>query len=329
MECPKCGHIQADGPPECAKCGLVFAKWVERRSSPPLRPRPSPRPAPREAPEGATASPLGLLLGGTATLFLALAVWHLWLGGGLPTDPGAHVDRAAGYAVAPPPGWVFATPASAEGILERERGRHPEALAGALRRGSAACAFFLPSDPGALAPWGAVYAFDGVPPPLLETERAALAAAAEARLAKNHGEYRMESALLEEVDQLPALRIRGREVVRYLKSPSQEVKAELPGGATYTIGRTEDIWETFEGATDHWLVPGRSKSYLLAFYGPAGAMDRHAPAFDRVVETFRVLDRPPLYGPLATPALRATATVLLLAALAYTLTEAAAALKRR
>jgi len=30
MKCPKCGHLQNDGRTECARCGLIFAKYVER-----------------------------------------------------------------------------------------------------------------------------------------------------------------------------------------------------------------------------------------------------------------------------------------------------------
>jgi len=31
MKCPNCGSPSADGGAECAKCGLVFAKWRERQ----------------------------------------------------------------------------------------------------------------------------------------------------------------------------------------------------------------------------------------------------------------------------------------------------------
>ena len=37
MDCPKCGYAQDPGNTECPSCGIVFAKWRQRRDSPPSR----------------------------------------------------------------------------------------------------------------------------------------------------------------------------------------------------------------------------------------------------------------------------------------------------
>ena len=326
MDCPKCGHVQADGPAECAKCGLIFARWVERRSTGPVRPRPSP---PLDEPEGAKASPLALLLGCTTVLFLALACWHLWFGGGLPMDRDAYRDSGAGFALVIPAGWTLVTPANAGAVLAQVAGRYPEAVDQALEGGRTVAALFLPHEPGALGPWGTVMLSDGVPPTLRDEDRALLAAEAYGALAKRFTGYRPGEAAVVPVDRLAALRVTGADEVKYLRSPSQEVYGELPGGRRYPLGRTEDIWATFDRSLEHWLVPGSDRSFLLTFGCPEESAALHAPAFAAVVDSFRVHKRPPRYGPILTPALRALATVLLAAAMIYTLTEAAAFLKRR
>ena len=328
MECPKCGHVQADGPAECAKCGLIFARWVERRSI--AVPRPTLRPPlPQEEPEGAKASPLGLLLGGTAIFFLSLAVGHLWFGGGLPVDREAYRDAGAGYALTVPSGWTLATPANIGAVLAQASNRYPQEVDQAMGKGRAIAAFFLPGEPGALAPWGTVTLVEGIPPPLREEDRASLAAAATGALAARFPGYRPGEAAVTPVDRLLALRVTGTDEVRYLRSPSQEVFGELPGGRRYPIGKTEDIWDTFDRSLEHWLIPAADHSFLLTFGCPEETRPRHGRAFEEIVGSFRVLKRPRPYGPALTPALRAASMALLAAALLFTLTEAAALRKKR
>ncbi len=319
MECPKCGHVQADGPAECARCGLIFARWVERRS---LAPRPRRLTVPA-GPSAARTSPLGLLLGGVGTLFFALAAWHLWFGGGLPADRDAWRDPTGRFAFVLPSGWSLATPSDAAPMLEQAEGRFPPAIRSALKAGASA-AFFRPETAGALAPWGSVTPVDGIPPPLRRDETAALASAAVAELEKRSTDYRFTGAAVAPLDRLPSLRVSGTDTVRYLKSPSQEVFAELPGGSRYPIGRTEDVWDAFDRSITYCLVPGRGESFVLTLACPVEALKDHTGAMERITDTFRVLKRPPLYGRMATPALRAAATVLLAVVLLYTLTEVAA-----
>ena len=330
MECPKCGHVQADGPPECGKCGLIFARWVERRSSATLRPRPSPRPGPSpDEPEGAKVSPLGLLLGCTGVLFLGLATWHVWSGGGLPVDREAYRDDAAGFAIVLPYGWSLLTPGNAAAVLEKSRGRYPEAVEQAFHDARTVAAMFYPEEPGDTAPWAIVTAVEGIPPPLVGKDGATLATVAGAALSARFEGYRLREGTVERVDRLPALRVSGGDTVHFLKSPSQEIFGELPGGGRYPIGRTVDVWDDFDRSLDHWLIPGGNRSFVLAFGGPETSRALNAKTVERIVDSFRVLNRPPRYGQAMTPALRAAATVLLAAVLLYTLTEAAALLRRR
>lgn len=328
MDCPKCGHVQADGPAECAKCGLIFARWVERRSTGPVRPLSRPSPPPDE-PEGARASPLALLLGATAILFLSLAVWHLWFGGGLPMDREAYRDIGSGFALVVPSGWTLVTPANAGAVLAGAPDRYPEAIDRALEGGRTVAALFHPNAPGALGPWATIVVADAVPPPLRDEDRATLAAEAFAALSAKYAEYRPGEAAVLPVDRLAALRVTGTDEVRFLKSPSQEVYGELPGGRRFPLGHTEDIWADFDRSLEHWLVPGLDRSFLLTFGCPEESLPLHSAAFASLVDSFRVLKRPLQYGPILTRALRGLSTVLLAAALFYTLTEAAALRRRR
>lgn len=326
MDCPKCGHVQADGPPECGRCGLIFARWVERRSGAPPRPRIQ-TPLPPD-PSAGEASPLGLLLGSVAVLFMGLAAWHFWSAGGLPVDRDAWRDPVGGFAIAIPSGWTLVTPANSAQVLGTLKGRYPEAVPAAVRDGRSV-AFFLPEEMGALAPWGSVTPLEGIPPPRWNEDGDKLAGPVAAVLASRLQDYRLVTVSVTEVDRLPALQVVGWDEVRYLKSPSQQVFAELPGGSRYPIGKTEDVWDTFERSLEHWLVAGAGRSFVLTLACPEAAVERHGRTLAQTIDSFRALKHPLLYGRVATPALRAAASVLFAAALIYTLTELSALRRKR
>ncbi|MBI4351369.1 MAG: hypothetical protein HY550_08020 [Elusimicrobia bacterium] len=46
MKCPNCGHENADGAAECAKCQVIFGKLSARKAPPPAEPSPAGRPEP-------------------------------------------------------------------------------------------------------------------------------------------------------------------------------------------------------------------------------------------------------------------------------------------
>ena len=88
MKCPKCSFEQADGREECARCGLVFAKYSGRRAVPPEPVEQPPQEQEVEAEQRISVRELlfdvevetnPFYFGGRALLFLIILVWGIKL----------------------------------------------------------------------------------------------------------------------------------------------------------------------------------------------------------------------------------------------------------
>jgi hypothetical protein len=104
--CPHCSFEQAEGLPECGRCGVFFDKWREREAK-------HPQPAPGEAPVRAARDSMivgklkGLAIKLACVTAGVLVIWLVLCPSGLPVLPGSRVDEDRGFAVKVPEGWTL------------------------------------------------------------------------------------------------------------------------------------------------------------------------------------------------------------------------------
>lgn len=310
MQCPKCGHAQADGLTECQRCGVIFAK-IPRTPAAGLGPaRLHPTAADDDAPaieDPATDRPAPLAAIAVALTVLVAALWWLNFPRGGSLGDAAQVDAEKGYAFRPPADWLVLTPSNYEQMLKPYQNRFPKELRRFIDKARFDISFWrMPEREGDFAPSINLIAMPlkGQLPPLNENEKDKAAEAISGQMSKLIDTYRLQNSRIVEVDGLKALQLSSTASLRVIVKPAEAIYSE-PGafGLRQAIGRTEEESRQFDMKSVQTFVPGKHFGYLLSCNFEAADPHDSEATCRRVVDSFRVTDRPPRFGRIAMGAL--------------------------
>ena len=310
MQCPKCGFEQPDGTVECGKCGVIMAKAL-RSPARPASPSPpaaaplpgSPIPSSETGPEKRPA-PLVLI----AFLLAAVIVMAWWLNYPRPGDvpDGAYVNMKHRFALSAPPDWLLITPGNFKQIMAEYKDRFPRDFQTIAANPGFEVSFVrMPATAEEFAPSlnVVVMPLKQNLPPLTESAQHEAAKVITTEMGKTPEDYTMESSSIVAVDGLASLQITGTASLAVVLEPSRPVMSEKGAfGLQHVAGHTQAVSKTFILKALQ-VVPGRKRGYVISFTAEASSFPDVAPVFQSVTRSFRVMERPPLFGPVMMGAL--------------------------
>ncbi len=312
MNCPKCGSDQPDTAVECGTCGVIIAKALKARQQPAAMPSPpSSAPPPADgvadarAEEGTHAAPLYLVV----PLLIAILAAAWWLNFPLSGEltPNAYVNLKHQFALSAPPDWLQLTPENFKQLAAQYADRLPKQFAQVSANPGFEVGFVKLSDNQTdFAPSLniVVMPFKKNLPTLTESERNLASESIVAEIKKRIAGYTVETTSIVTVDGLASLQIVGSAPMTLVLKPSEAIMSE-PGafGLIHAIGQTEAVTKTFTLKTNQILVPGKKRGYVITYTGDADTFDEVVPLFNGVTTSFRVIERPPRFGPIVMGAL--------------------------
>ena len=327
MFCPKCGLEQPEGTSECVRCGIIFAKWGSRPS---MEVRPAqaqavvpvptsawtePVPPAELEPRGFPILPAVALIG---VLVLGTFAKTVFFPRGHPVAEGAYRNEAHQFAVNTPGDWILMTPENYKEIMARLGDRLPSNLQGVMDPGGVAAGFIRLEEGQSYAPSMNITPVKGLMPPLRQKDVQEITSLIVTQLKTLFGDYTLHSSDIVKVDKLESLRILGTATLKI----RQEVVVEEP--PTFSESpefqfpveskpATRMVWASVPLTCMQFLVPGGRESYVLTCTSRTDDFKSLEPVFNGIVDSFRVLRRPPPYGPVATGAVKGS----LLAAIGY------------
>jgi hypothetical protein len=251
---------------------------------------------------GPGAKPAPLIVIGLLLIIVAAAAW--WLNSPSPTDllPDAYVNIKHRFALAPPREWLQLTPENFKQIIEEYKDRFPKELQAMIAKPGFEVSFIrIPGTPDEFAPSFNVVVMPLKQnlPPLTGSEKDDAARTITTEFKKHIKDYTMESSSIVEVDGLASLQITGTAPLTVVLEPSKPVMSEKGAfGLQHVIGHTQEVSKTFLLKTHQVLVPGRKRAYVISFTAEEGGFAEVAPVFRSVTESFRVMERPPRFGPI-------------------------------
>jgi hypothetical protein len=276
VKCPKCEHVNADGALECAQCGIVFSKWKDAwdRQAPAWPPPAPPPPAP--AP---TSGRTILKVAGLLVLAVGWYWFMLWSPGGLAVPEQAYRDQERGFALVVPEGWQAA------------RLNECRTIAAGLTQATACAVLALhrdadtaqprPSIQLTVVPIGVLFQTGyGGSVRITEADKTGLADAINKGLVESLPGYTSESIQVVSIDRIASLRMLGGATVT--GTPI------AVGGKTVTVPTLFGKTPEYRLAVNVVLVPSGSTAYLLVAGGRETDEDVIAPAFEQVLQSFRV-----------------------------------------
>jgi hypothetical protein len=306
MRCPHCGNEQADGWLSCQKCHIIFSRWrpdaaVVPQPQSPTPPAPAPRPGaasdpprpvtlfgdrpPGPPPSVGPVPPAALARrpapwwGYLAMLLpFAAGLWWLLNPSGRPLEPGSFRDGDKQFAVRAPDGWLTLTRENYDAFIRQYGSQLPAQFMRAPGGTGVAISFVRIGPPGEFPPSLNVVTMKGAPPPINEKSKLEAAKAIADGFRAVLSDYRQESVRIIDVD-----KIRSLEIVSTAASPLR-----LPGAA----GRDPSHLRYRQV-----LVPGKKRTFIMTFTDSMDSEGEFDDDYRRSLSSFRVLARPPRFGP--------------------------------
>jgi hypothetical protein len=311
MKCPSCGNEQSDGWLSCQKCHVIFSRWQPGAGSDSARPPASPAasvkpgatiidpvrqasmfsgpaPQPARSLEAAAIPPAGRSLSWLVYLLLmipfALALYLLLNPKGRPVEPGSYQDLPNAFAIRAPEGWLTLNRENFDALMNQYGTQLPASLADNINSSSLAVSIVRLSPGGEFSPSMNVVIVNKPPPPINEKSKLEAAKAIAGGFADKFPDYQQESVRLIEVDKLRSL-----EIVSTASLPFQFSSASRTSRLTLRYRQV--------------FVPGKKRAYILTFTVLKDAGDDAAAEFQGVLDSFRILKRPPHFSPVLNGAL--------------------------
>jgi len=318
MKCPKCGHEQADVFSQCQQCRYIFIPADRSAKGEGTQISLAPSPAPR-------GPSITALLGAIAlAILLGTLLWWLWSPEGLPLPDNAYVNQKHHFAMASPPGWIALSQDNYHDMMQQLGNRLPKSLQDGLSSRRIEVGFIKILDEPNFSPSVNVVVMQTEMPELDEKALQEGSEALSEEYKKVLNSFKMESAELVTVDELTSARFNSRGELKLNVAP---VAAQEPGPATFVDPSTAQ-WRTFDLRIIQTLVPGKRRAYIVTCTSEAQQSKEYKRAFDDVVDSFRVLERPSRFGPVVMGGIQG-GLITALAYLLYFIVTALAALIRR
>lgn len=332
--CSLCRKVPAEKVPErevtvcCPRCGNRFPFGRPAALVPPAagsgpspgdlppeaqeNPAPSPPRLPRPAvptppqPDAAEQKPASLVLVALTLLVMAAAGWWLNFPPAASPVDGSYSDAKNKFSVKAPPDWILVTPDNYRSILEQYRDRIPKELAALVGRGTPdfSVSFMrIPAGETEYTPNFNVVMVDTRGrnlPRLTESEKDKAAETISREMSRQIRGYRMKEAKIVEIDGLDSLQIRGEAELTVVTKASEPIYSQ-PGafGWRHVTGHTQAEKESYHLQALQTLVPGRKRGYAVSFMYDDLKTPEMVSVQRQVMESFRVLERPPRLGGIA------------------------------
>jgi hypothetical protein len=213
--------------------------------------------------------------------------------------PGSYVSQQHRFALYPPPDWVLLTRENMAAIMEEYGASFPKALRPLLQQNkNMAAAFFQVGEAaGQFAPSANVVVIEGTIPPIDDAAREEAARELARVYEPVLEDYRQESVEITEADGLTALEIVSVGTLEFKVADAQYDYVENEWGWRQ---REKVADEEFARRTFRFrqvLVPGKKRAYVLTFTALDRRWEESADAFQRILDSFRVLKRPARFSP--------------------------------
>jgi hypothetical protein len=128
--------------------------------------------------------------------------------------------------------------------------------------------------------------------------------------------YKLEKSELTTIDELTSLHFASRAVMKMKVTEGKGFTETRPGRGTITH-EAPAVWKEFDLRLTQTLIPGNNRAYIISCTAEASQFPRFQHTFENAIESFRVLERPPRYGPILTGALQGGLTAAMLPLLFY------------
>jgi len=110
--------------------------------------------------------------------------------------------------------------------------------------------------------------------------------------------YELEKSELVTVDELTSAQFTSRGTMKLKVADAQgSVRQSIPGWPTYTE-QSPAQWVSYDLRMTQTLVPGKKRAYIITCTSDVNQNREYRRAFDRAIESFRVLERPARFGPI-------------------------------
>ena len=301
MNCPNCGHVQPDGSLECRYCQIIIAKWKPRETRPPLPD--APRPA-ILSPDTSTPRPRvkfdSVVVGSLAGMLLCgLALWWVLAPSTNPPAADAYVNHQYRFAMSPPPDWIMLTRDNMKQIMDEYGDAFPDAMRSIMHenKNMAAGFFKLGKSKQDFSPSANVVIIAGNLPPINESAKEEASSELAKQFSSLLEDYRQESVEIVEVDGLDALEIVSVGSIKFKIGGPQYEDVQDAWGGTWRQKVSDGEYATRRLKFRQLLVPGRKRAYVVTFTALEKRWDDSATTFQSVLDSFRVLQRPPRFGP--------------------------------
>jgi hypothetical protein len=309
MTCPKCGNEQADVFSQCQKCRYVFPP--AQTSGPSVPHTALPIGAPVSNGPSIPAF-FGALVGAVA---LIATLWWLWTPEGLPVPENSYINEKHQFAMTPPAGWVALNPENYKDMLQQLGGRLPKNFQDGLANRRIEVGFLKLLEEPNFSPSVNVVVMQAEVPDLDEKQLEEGARVLTSEYEKLLESYKLEKSELVTVDELTSAQFRSRGELKLKVSEAQGfVEQGSIGWPTYKE-TVPAQWRSFDLKISQTLVPGKKRAYIITCTSEAKQDREYKRAFENIIDSFRVLERPSRFGQITMGAIQGG----LLSSLAYLL----------
>jgi len=292
--CPKCGVRQPEGI-SCAACGIIYAKYDPARNSTPEAALPPP------VKESGTG-PLGIGMIALLVLVIAASLW--WLNfpqsGTLPD--GAIVNQKSHFAYTAPPDWLTITPQNYDKVMAEIKDHFPSDLRTLITNrhpGFVASHLKNPEGADGFSPNFNIIVIDTKGknfPALTESEKEKATKVISAELSRQLKGYKLLESNLVEVDGITSLQLVGQAELSLIIKPAQPIQSVSRYGWKTFQGFTPEERKSFNLKVIQTMVPGKGRGYIISSTCEAADSTQVEDFNRKVLESFRVLERPPRFG---------------------------------
>lgn len=304
MVCPKCGNEQPDVFSQCQKCRFIFPP------SPANRPKRVTRTATGSA-SGAFAHPAVVILGAfSVSVLLVLALWWLNSPEGLPPVDGSYENSANRFSMLAPSGWTVLTSENYRELFDKLGDRFPKMLRESFAARTTEVGFMKILEDADFSPSVNVVIMKTEIPELDQEQLEEGAKMLSEGFRKMLDNYKMERSELVTVDELTS--------AQFTHRGSLKLRVENPspaGTSRYSRGSGSSEWKSFDLQFVQTLIPGKGRGYIVTSSALVDQYPEYKRSFERILDSFRVLQRPSRFGGITMGALNGG----LASALAYLL----------
>lgn len=293
--CPKCGVRQPAGD-SCLACGIVYAKYD------PERVVPSPVAALSMPEKGADTGVAGLAVIALLVLVIGLTLWWLNVPRSGPLPSGALVNEQYRFAYTAPSDWLAITPQNYDKIMAEIQGHFPAELRGLMisrHPGFVASHLKKPDDSSDFSPNFNIVVVDtkGMDfPAINESEKEKATKAITGEIARSIKGYRVVDSHIVDVDGIKSLQITGEVELSIITKPAQPIQSVSRFGWKTLQGYTPEERKTFHLKVVQTVIPGKKRGYVVSSTFEASDSSQGGDVNRMILDSFRVLERPPRFG---------------------------------